>query len=129
MRAFFNLDIRVFSCIIFLCFGCHDSAFDSTSCIEGSAEFRFQIDENSPPGALVGKIPTPDEESIRYVISSGNAGNTFAINTFDGKIKVADSTLLDYERRKAFALTIIAHGPTCLTTMGKVEIQVGDLKE
>lgn len=129
MKAFFKLNSRAWIYCAFLFFSCGNSDFDQPSCIEGTAQFRFQIDENSPPGALVGKIPTPDAEAIRYVISSGNSGNTFTINTVDGKIKVSNNALLDYEARKAFDLTIIAHGPTCLATMARVQIQIGDLRE
>jgi autotransporter-associated beta strand protein len=59
---------------------------------------RFTIAENTPNGTLVGVVPAtnPGGDPLTYTMTSGNNGNTFAIDN-SGNLSVADNTLLDYE--------------------------------
>jgi len=59
---------------------------------------RFAIPENTPNGTLVGVVPAnnPNGDPLTYTITSGNTGNTFAIDN-SGNLSVAVNTLLDYE--------------------------------
>jgi alpha-tubulin suppressor-like RCC1 family protein len=58
---------------------------------------RFQVVEHVPNGTIVGIVPpsVSDGDSLVYAMASGNAGNTFAIDS-SGTLTVADNTLLDY---------------------------------
>ena len=59
---------------------------------------RFAIPENAPNGTLVGVVPSlaPATDIFTYSISSGNRGDTFAIDS-SGTLTVANNSLLDYE--------------------------------
>ena len=128
MKAFFYTCRILIICCASLLIGCEETD-EETPCLDNIEELNFQRDENSPAGAVVGILPTKEVNTTRYVISSGNFGNTFSIDPIEGKIVVSKSRLLDFEERKSFELSIIAYGPTCTTTMAKVIIQVGDLNE
>jgi hypothetical protein len=128
MRAFFYACRFLIICGACLLVGCEEN--DKLSpCMDNLEELIFQIDENSPAGAVVGVLPTNELSTTRYVIASGNFGNTFSINPVEGKIIVSKSRLLDFEKQKNFELSIIAYGPECTTTMAKVMIQIGDLND
>ncbi len=109
-------------------FGCSEED-PMTPCVKGDGTFRYQIDENSPVGALVGKIEVESTDQMRFYIQAGNTNNTFNINLFDGRILVNNSTLLDYETNREFNLTVMAKSPYCVTSIILIKVQVSDLKE
>src|SRR6185295_9604024 len=59
---------------------------------------RFAIPENSTNGTLVGVVPAtnPGGDPLVYTITTGNTGNSFAIDT-SGNLSVANNSLLNYE--------------------------------
>jgi len=65
---------------------------------------RFKIPEHSTNGTTLGLVHVSDTNQFwQFIITSGNDGNTFSIDT-NGELKVADNTLLDYDylARRAF---------------------------
>lgn len=66
----------------------------------------FQIDENSPVGTTVGKLTSSIGGTLTWQILSGNTGDSFSLDPITGDIKVANSSLLDFETRKAFRLRV-----------------------
>ena len=127
MRAFLTLCAGALMCILLLNRCTEETAM--SPCVRGDGSFRYQIDENSPAGALVGKIEVESAEQMRFYIYSGNTNNTFNINLFDGRIFVKDNALLDFERNREFELLVMAKSPFCNTSLVTITIQVSDLKE
>ena len=68
--------------------------------------FTDSIPELSPSGTEVGvvEVSDPDDSSFLYSITSGNAENAFSIDN-TGKLKVQDSSLLNYTITPVFLLT------------------------
>jgi len=68
----------------------------------------FSVNENSAGGTSLGTISAsdPDSDSLTYSITSGNTGNTFAINSGSGQLTVADGGQLDYEDTTGYGLTV-----------------------
>ncbi len=128
MRAFLTHFGRSLVLTSLLMFGCSEEE-PMTPCIKGDGTFRYQIDENSPVGALVGKIEVESMDQMRFYIHTGNINNTFNINLFDGRIFVNNSMLLDYETNPEFNLTVMAKSPYCTTSIIMITIQVSDLRE
>jgi len=68
------------------------------------------INENAPNGTRIGKLTATDEDGsitpISYTITSGNEGGAFTINTNTGEVRVAKSTLMDYEQNHTFTLVV-----------------------
>ena len=126
MRAFLTHNLGALL-ITFLLVTCNEQV-PMSPCVEGNS-FRFQIDENSPEGALVGRIPVDESDQVRFFIHKSNAGNSFAINIVDGRIHVRNNALLNYEVNREFKLTVVAQSPNCATSLIEVTIQVSDLNE
>ncbi|HET6424096.1 MAG TPA: cadherin repeat domain-containing protein [Planctomycetaceae bacterium] len=70
--------------------------------------------ENRPKGTQVATFQATDPDPgqiVKYSITAGNRGNTFAINPDTGVVTVNDPTLLNYESATPFQLTIFATDP------------------
>lgn len=70
----------------------------------------FAVDENKANGTLVGTVSGSDADGdpLSYEIVSGNEAGAFALDAESGKLTVADSSKLDYEKMKSFILTVKA---------------------
>jgi hypothetical protein len=94
----------------------------------------FAINENSVNGTLVGSVIASDPnagQTLSYSITSGNAGNSFAINAVNGNITVANSTMLDYESINAFYLTVRVtdNGTGNLWSAATITVALNDINE
>lgn len=75
----------------------------------------FSIAENTANSTGVGLVSASDEDAsdignLTFAILSGNGGGAFAIandGSNNGRITVANSTLLDYETKTSYALNVI----------------------
>ena len=64
----------------------------------GRLPTRLSVVEHSANGTLVGTVPAGSTTNLlAYTIVSGNTGNTFSVDA-DGAVRVANNTLLDYNR-------------------------------
>ena len=71
------------------------------------------VAENSPNGTVVGRVTTnfdPNGPKPLYTLTD-NAGDRFAIDQ-DGVIKVANGTLLDFETRHSYTISVRTTDPT-----------------
>ena len=70
----------------------------SGTVLNGRQSDRFTIPENVANGTKLGLITAnnPNNDPLVFTITSGNTGNTFAIDN-DGRLSVADNSLLDYD--------------------------------
>ena len=68
----------------------------------------MSVGENSATGANVGFVVASDAENdtLAYSIVGGNPTGTFAINSVNGRITVADPTFLNFETNPSFQLTV-----------------------
>ncbi|PQO48168.1 cadherin domain-containing protein [Blastopirellula marina] len=76
-----------------------------------SAGQIFSVDENASDGTSVGSVAASGNDTgdtLTYAITGIDAGfeGAFAINTSTGAITVADSSLLNFENKSSFTLTI-----------------------
>lgn len=72
------------------------------------AAATFSIAENSPNTTQIGQLISGDpnaSDELHFQIVDGDADNTFQVNSF-GQILVADSTLLNYEHKQSYTLTV-----------------------
>ncbi|MCY3748107.1 MAG: cadherin domain-containing protein, partial [Chloroflexi bacterium] len=76
------------------------------TCEAGS--YAFNIRDDASPGASVGRVYIPGrlEDTVSYVIASGNADGAFAIDSSSGRITVASE--LDASTVDAYVLTVAA---------------------
>ena len=96
---------------------------------EGGSTTR-RVAENSPPGSTVGAPVTatgPDGDTLTYSLGGADAGS-FAIDPLSGQITVGDGTLLDYETRTGYSVTVHASAGTETASI-RVAIAVIDLLE
>lgn len=130
MKGFFQSRLSVLLMSIFLCcLACEEEDAEVGQCLTELRVYRFQIDENSPPGAVVGQFPLERTSQRRFAILSGNLGETFSINVLTGKIVVQNNQLLDFERYSVFNLLIGIKGPDCKSIEAEILVQIGDLTE
>ena len=92
------------------------------------------IAENSPGGTNVGTVLASDPDAgqtIAYSILSGNANNTFSINSATGILTVNNPELLDFESIPSFTLEINVqdNGTGNLTSQATVTLTVIDVNE
>ncbi|MBI2947184.1 MAG: cadherin domain-containing protein [Verrucomicrobia bacterium] len=95
----------------------------------------FTVPENSPPGFAVGSVSATDADpgsSLNFVITSGNLGGVFNMNSSSGEISVAGK--LDFEplpTDKKYVLTVLAadNGIPSLSASATVTINVSDVNE
>ena len=94
------------------------------------SDATFSIAENSPNNTLIGTLTAIDldGDSLLYSIISGNASNTFNLNSLTAALKVADSTALDYEITQIFSLEVeVSDG--ALTDTASIKINILDVDE
>ncbi|KAF0202001.1 MAG: outer membrane adhesin-like [Bacteroidetes bacterium] len=94
----------------------------------------FQLNENSPAGAIVGTMTATDPDqgqTISFSITSGNQSGAFSINPTSGLIQVSNSSVIDFELYQSFTLTIVAtdNGTPSLSATASVIISIIDLNE
>ena len=95
---------------------------------ESDKAYRF-VPENSPPGTNVGEpvaAGDADNDTLTYSIS-GTDANLFGIYTVSGQITVGAGTVLDYEARNSYAVTVTATDPSGAGAIIPVAITVLDL--
>jgi len=91
---------------------------------------KFSINENSIIGAEIGTIIASDADEgdvLSYSITSGNANETFIINTNSGLITV-NSKDLNYEQIKEYALDVQVTDGLNLDT-ATINITINDINE
>ncbi len=92
----------------------------------------FSIAENSANSTVVGLVPASDEDiaddgQLTFVILSGNETGAFAIandGSNNGRITVANSTLLDYETKTSYILSVQATDNEGLDNTATVTINI-----
>ena len=92
----------------------------------------FTISENSSINSVVGTVVASDPDNgdtLAYSITSGNTGTTFSINSTSGLLRVANSTLLDFETSAGFDLTIKVTDAAGLFFSRTVTIDVTNVNE
>jgi hypothetical protein len=90
----------------------------------------FTIQENAAKETAVGKVKASDADGdvLSYRITSGNEAGAFAIDEATGKIAVAQSGKLDYEKIPNFTLTVqVSDGEK--TTDATVTIHLSNLND
>ena len=69
----------------------------------------FNLTENTGTGSVVGTVVASDPDSgqsLTYAITGGNTSGAFSINSSNGQITIANSTLLNFETTPSFSLTV-----------------------
>jgi hypothetical protein len=95
-----------------------------------ATNMTFTVDEGALSGTTVGTLPASDinGDPLTYSILSGNTDNVFEVNARTGEIKVANSSLLDFETEQSYTLVIqVADGLDF--TIANVTINVNDLND
>ncbi|MBI4659046.1 MAG: cadherin domain-containing protein [Verrucomicrobia bacterium] len=103
--------------------------------ITNTTPIAFNVLENSPPGFFVGKVNATDADpgsSLNFVITTGNLGGVFNINSSSGEIFVSGK--LDFEplpTDKKFTLSVLVAdtGIPSLSASATVTINVTDVNE
>ena len=75
----------------------------------GSAT-ELDVPEHSPPGTLVGDpfmARDADNDTITFTLSGADAGD-FAIGASSGQLAVGAATILDYETKHTYTVTVVA---------------------
>ncbi|MEM7028056.1 MAG: cadherin domain-containing protein [Chloroflexota bacterium] len=108
------------------------------------ADQTFNLDENSPNGAVVGTVVASDPDdgqTLSYTITTGTANfnnggtanfnNAFAINATTGAITVATSSALDFETTRTFTLTVQVtdDGAPPMSNSAQITITLNDVAE
>jgi hypothetical protein len=95
-----------------------------------AANQQFSVDENAVNRTVVGKVGASDQDgqALTYSILSGNNENIFMINAANGEIMVANGSLLDFETRQYYSLTVGVSDGVDQTTV-TVTIQINDLND
>lgn len=93
----------------------------------------FTVLENAPVISDVGTLVANlgDAQSLRYSIVGGTGRGAFYVVSLNGRIKVADSTWIDYERNRSFTLEIRARdsADASLITYQTIRIDVINLPD
>ena len=88
------------------------------------------VPENSPPGTGVGEpvaATDADNDALTYSIS-GTDASLFRIDSAGGQITVRPGTVLDYETRSSYAVTVTASDPSGASDTITVAIMVTDVR-
>ena len=91
---------------------------------------EFSIDENSAEGMAVGTVAATDAntaDTLTYSLG-GDDGMYFAIDDM-GQITVGEGTMLDYEMKMSYSVTVTADDGTGRSTSIDVTIMVMDVNE
>jgi hypothetical protein len=96
-----------------------------------AANQTFSVPENSANGTPVGVFQASDVEgdALTYAFVSGNTGGAFAIDPATGRITVANGSLLDFETRPQYVLTVSATDPSGLSAQATATINLTDVIE
>lgn len=107
----------------------------------GQPELRFPNDsfvqmdcmENTQRGVRIGQVQAVRSDGrrqvIRYALGSGNEDGGFAIDAQTGELRVADASVLDFERSEERRLTVVARTETPLPLFGYCDVLVRLLDE
>ena len=92
------------------------------------------LEENSVAGTEVGFVSATDPDpgqALTFSILSGNDHGAFAIDGSSGRITVANSAVLDFEKTAHFTLTVQAldNGVPALSASNTFDIQLVDVNE
>ena len=90
---------------------------------------KVYLDENSPNGTLVANPTTNLTGTITWAIFAGNTNNAFAINPTTGVITVNNSTAIDYEAKKLFALRLKPYNQLNEDENVYVQVYINNLME
>lgn len=92
----------------------------------------FSISENPLNGAIVGTVAVTDPdagETFTFSITGGNTGNVFHIDSATGQLTVADASLLDFETRPTWTLTVRVTDSGMLTDTATITINLNDVND
>ncbi len=96
------------------------------------ANQTFTVPENSSNSTTVGQVIASDpdaNQTITYSISSGNSGNTFAINSTSGLITVANGQNLNFENQPQYQLQVSVQDNLGASSSATITINVTDVNE
>ena len=98
----------------------------------GATTVTRAVDENSPAGTDVGDPVVAMEsdvgDSVTYALS-GTDASSFALDTSTGQITVGSGTVLDFESKETYAVTVTATDTHSGTASVAVTINVNDVDE
>jgi VCBS repeat-containing protein len=89
----------------------------------------FAFAENT---TTVGTVTASDvDDTLRFSISAGNAGEIFAIDPGSGALRVAAGKIANFEATPAYTLTVqvTENGPAALTAAATVDIDLTNVNE
>jgi VCBS repeat-containing protein len=94
----------------------------------------LSLAENSLDGAVVGTVNVIDQDAgkqLTYAITAGNELGAFTIDPATGRIKVAKSSILDFEAHPSFTLTVqVTDSATpAMSASGSVTINLTNVNE
>ncbi|MBN1373577.1 MAG: cadherin repeat domain-containing protein, partial [Anaerolineaceae bacterium] len=95
----------------------------------------FSVAENSPATTVVGVVTAADEDlpvqTLSWLITAGNTGGAFTINSATREIIVVNSAALDFETNPTFTLTVTAtdNGSPNMTGSATVTINLTGVNE
>ncbi|MBL0135869.1 MAG: cadherin domain-containing protein [Chitinophagaceae bacterium] len=87
----------------------------------------FSVAENTSNGTTVGTVVASDPDggqSIAYSILSGNTNGAFSINSSTGVLKVANSSVLNFETITSFALIVKVQDNATISLSSQATITV-----
>lgn len=94
----------------------------------------FNIDENAANATLVGTpVSATDADTVGavtgFMITGGNTGQAFAINTVSGQLSVNNTAAIDFETATSFILTIAATDGINVSTGVDVIVNINDVND
>lgn len=94
----------------------------------------FNVAENENKNEIVGIVIATDQDpdqSLQYIIESGNENNAFKLKLDDGVLTVGNPEALNYEVKKSFDLVIKVqdNGEGRLSDLAKISVSVKDQNE
>ena len=96
------------------------------------ADDTLAIAEHAADGTEVGTVSGSDVDNgddLTYVITAGNVGEVFAIDSDTGRITVADNSSLDYETTPSYSLTVRVTDGGGLSDTATITIDIIDAND